>query len=142
MNKLYKALMIFAALAMVSVLVSCASEAPETQKLYTDAKQMWDDLNNAFLLEKGQERIDKMGKILNEEWDVKIVAGLEAYLKAAPTGKYAAEATALLSEAKNSERLKMLGQARPMLQMMGGAPKSSAEVDSMAKQAMPQDTTK
>lgn len=142
MNKLYKALMIFVALVMAVALVSCASEAPETQKLYTDAKQMWDDLNNAFLLEKGQERIDKMGKILNEEWDVKIVTGLEAYLKAAPTGKYAAEATALLSEAKNSERLKMLGQARPMLQMMGGAPKSSAEVDSMAKQAMPQDTTK
>ena len=78
--------------------VSCASEAPETQKLYTDAKQMWDDLNRAFSLEKGQARIDMMNKILTEEWDVKIVTNLEAYLKTAPTGKFAAEATTLLNK--------------------------------------------
>ncbi len=74
MNKLYKALVILVVVAMAGALVSCASEAPETQKLFTDAKQMWDDLNKAFSLEKGQERIDMMRKILNEEWDVKIIA--------------------------------------------------------------------
>lgn len=139
---LLKAIMICVAVLMIGVLVSCASEAPETQKLYTDAKQMWDDMNHAFTLEKGQARIDMMSKILDEEWDVKIITNLEAYLKSAPTGKFAAEATALLSEAKNSERLKLLGQTRPMLQMMGGAPKTPEQVDSLAKQAVPQDTTK
>lgn len=139
---LFRAIMICLAVLMVGALVSCASEAPETQKLYTDAKQMWDELNRAFTLEKGQARIDLMGKILSEEWDVKIITNLEAYLKAAPTGKFASEATALLSEAKNSDRLKMLGQTRPMLQMIGGAPKTPEQVDSLAKQAAPPDTTK
>lgn len=139
---LRKALMICLAVLMIGALVSCASEAPETQKLYTDAKQMWDELNHAFTLEKGQARIDLMSKILNEEWDVKIIANLEAYLKAAPKGKFAAEAATLLNEAKNSDRLRMLGQTRPMLQMMGGAPKTPEQVDSLAKQAATPDTTK
>lgn len=142
MNKLIRISMIVVALAMVAVLVSCSTEAPETQKLYTDAKQMWDDLNNAFTLDKGQERVDKMRKILDEEWDLKIVSNLEAYLKAAPTGKFAADATSLLEQAKNSDRLRNLGQARPLLQKMGGAPKTAAQVDSMAQQSMPQDTAK
>ncbi len=139
---LYRVLVSVAVIAMAAFMVSCASEAPETQKLYTDAKQMWDDLNRAFSLEKGQERIDLMNKVLSEEWDVKIIKNLEEYLKLAPKGKFSAEATTLLEQAKNSDRLRMLGQARPMLQMMGGQPKTVQEVDSIAKQPIPQDTTK
>lgn len=139
---LYRALLSTAFIAMTAILLSCASEAPETQKLYTDAKHMWDELNRAFSLEKGQERIDLMNKVLGEEWDVKIIKNLEEYLKAAPKGKFSAEATTLLEQAKNSDRLRMLSQARPMLQLMGGQPKTVQEVDSMAKQPVPQDTTK
>lgn len=51
---LFRAIMICLAVLMVGALVSCASEAPETQKLYTDAKQMWDELNRAFTLEKAR----------------------------------------------------------------------------------------
>lgn len=139
---LYKFVLSIALLAMAAVMVSCASEAPETQKLYTDAKQMWDDLNHAFALDKSQERIDLMNKVLTEEWDTKIVKNLEEYLKLSPKGKYAAEAASLLEQAKSSDRLRMLGQARPMLKMMGGQPKTVQEVDSLAKQPVPQDTTK
>lgn len=142
MNTLYRVVLSIAVIAMFGVMVSCASESPETQKLYTDAKQMWDDLNRAFTLEKGQERIDLMNKVLSEEWDTKIIKNLEDYLKAAPKGKYATEATTLLEQAKASDRLRMLGQARPMLKMMGGQPKTVQEVDSLAKQPVPQDTTK
>ena len=139
---LYKFVLPVALAVLAAMMMSCASEAPETQKLYTDAKQMWDDLNHAFALDKGQERIDLMNKVLTEEWDVKIVKNLEEYLKLSPKGKYAAEATTLLEQAKSSDRIKMLGQARPMLKMMGGQPKTVQEVDLLAKQPVPQDTTK
>ena len=142
MNKLYKVLMALAATMLVLMLASCASEAPETQKLYTDAKQMWDDLNKGFLLPKGQERISLMNKVLDEEWDVKIVTNLTQYLKTAPTGKFASEATSLLEQAKNSDRIKMLTQARPMLKLMGEQPKTVEQVDSLTKLEMAKDTTK
>ncbi len=142
MLKLYKFLMVVAVMAMVSVVLSCSSEAPETQKLYTDAKQMWDDMNKAFALPKGQERIDLMNKLLSEEWDVKIVTNLTQYLKTAPTGKFASEATSLLEQAKNSDRIKMLTQARPMLKLMGEQPKTVEQVDSLTKLEMAKDTTK
>jgi hypothetical protein len=140
--KLYKVLMVVAMMAMLSLVLSCSSEAPETQKLYTDAKQMWDDLNRAFSLPKSQERIDLMNKLLSEAWDVKIVDNLNQYLKAAPTGKFAAEATSLLEQVKNSDRVRMLGQARPMMQMLGDKPKTVQEVDSLTKAHMAKDTTK
>ena len=142
MNKLYKVLMALAATMLVLMLASCASEAPETQKLYTDAKQMWDDLNKGFLLPKGQERISLMNKVLDEEWDVKIVANLEKYLRDAPSGKYAAEAKTLLDQAQKSEYVKMLGQARPMMKMLGDQPKTVQEVDSLTKQPVPADSAK
>ena len=52
---LYKFVLPVALAVLAAMMMSCASEAPETQKLYTDAKQMWDDLNHAFALDKGQE---------------------------------------------------------------------------------------
>jgi hypothetical protein len=141
-NKLYKVLVAAAVMMLVVVLASCASETPETQKLYTDAKQMWDDLNKGFSLPKGQERITLMNKVLDEEWDVKIVANLEKYLKDAPSGKYASEAKTLLDQAQKSDYLRMLGQARPMMKMLGDQPKTVQEVDSLTKQPVAADSTK
>lgn len=142
MNKLYKVLVASALLLFMAMLASCASESPETQKLYTDAKQMWDDLNKGFTLPKGPERITLMNKVLDEEWDVKIVANLEKYLKDAPSGKYASEAKTLLDQAQKSEYIKMLGQARPMMKMLGDQPKTVQEVDSLTKQPAAADSTK
>ena len=50
-----------------------------------------------------------MIKIINEKWDIQVVDKLRQYLKEAPKGKYATEATALLDTAMKSDHLRMLG---------------------------------
>lgn len=135
MTGFYKTLTIIALVIAAVLTASCASEPPETQKLYTDAQQMYNDFSKAFTLPAGQERINTMNRILNEEWDVKLVANLEQYLKDAPNGKYAKEAKALLDQAKADNNIRIMGQARPQLKAMGGIPTSPAEVDSMTKKA-------
>ncbi len=113
-------------------LAGCASEPAPTQKLYTDSKMMWDEVNRAFTLPgRSPERVDLMNKILSEKWDVQIVSNLQQYLKDAPNGKYAKEATDLLEKARQSDKLRMLAQVRPMLEQQG-IPKTAAESDSVA----------
>ena len=109
----------------------CATESAQTQALYTDAKTMWDEMNRAFtLVGKSPERVELMNKIITEEWDVKIVEKLDQYLKDAPSGKYAKEAKELLAQARSSDRLRRLGQVRPLLQQQG-IPKTPAEAESV-----------
>lgn len=121
-------------LVLAVAISSCASESAETQQRYTDAKEMWDELNRAFLLPKGEERTQLMYKFINEEWDRKIVENLELYLEEAPNGKYAEEATTLVSEARQSQQLRALSQMRAISGEMG-VPQTQAEVDSLTKQA-------
>ena len=107
-----------------------SSESADTQKLYTDAKMMFDELNRGFTMPKSQERITLMKKIIDEKWDLQIVSKLEQYLKEAPKGKYAKDAAGLLDQARTSYNIKILGQARPLLEKMG-TPKTASEVDSL-----------
>lgn len=125
---------VFVLTGLVALLaVSCGSESAETQALYTDAQKMYDDIEAAFkLAPNSQERIDAMRQIISEEWDTKLVANLEKYLKEAPNGKYAQEAKDLLAEAGNSMHIKMLGQIRPLMQQTG-LPETPSEADSMVK---------
>ena len=98
---------------------------------------MWDEINRAFTLPKGQERTDLMNKAINEQWDMLIVSKLEEYEKAAPSGKFAKEAKALLEQAKSSDKIRVLGQVRPYLQQMN-APKTTTGTDSAAGQQQQQ----
>lgn len=125
-------LLLAALTCLTAVIVSgCASESAQTQALYTDAKKMWDEVNRAFTLAgKSAERVELMNRIITEEWDVKIVEKLDQYLKDAPSGKYAKEAKELLAQARSSDKLRMLGQVRPMLQQQG-IPKTPAEAESV-----------
>ena len=103
------------ALALTVGLVGCSSETPETQKLYTDAKMMWDEVNRGFTLPKGAERSTLMNKIIDEKWDSLIVSDLTDYVKKAPGGKFSKEAKALLDSAQASDKLRMITQVRPFL---------------------------
>ncbi len=118
-------------LAVMMIVVSCASEAPEVQKLYTDAKSMWDEVNKAFTLPKGEERTLAMNKFISEKYDEKIVGSLSQYLSQAPSGKYAADAKKLMEEARSSQALRAFAQMRPMLQNQA-LPKTPEEADSLA----------
>lgn len=124
-------LAVLLAVAVIGMVASCASEAPEVQKYYTDAKAMWDEVNKAFTLPKGNERMAAMNKFITEKWDEKIVSGLSQYLQQAPSGKYAVEAKKLLEEARNSQALRAFAAARPMLQN-NSLPKTPEEADSLA----------
>jgi hypothetical protein len=112
----------------------CASESAQTQALYTDAKRMYDEIERSFTLPgRSTERVTLMNKIITEKWDIQVVDKLREYLKEAPKGKYATEATDLLDQAIKSEHLRMLGQVRPILEQQSqGIPKTPAEADSMA----------
>jgi hypothetical protein len=127
----------------------CASEPAQTKALYTDAKKMLDEIDRAFTLPGSPERKALMNKIISEKWDIQIVDKLRQYLKEAPKGKYAAEATDLLDKAMKSDHLRMFGQVRPFLEQQSqGTPKTQAEADSMAarfskqQQAKPDSTAK
>lgn len=130
----------FLFLSAVTVLAAlwiggCASEPAQTQALYTDAKKLSDEIDRAFTLPgRSPERVALMNKIISEKWDIQVVDKLRQYLKEAPKGKYAAEATDLLDKAIKSEHLRMLGQVRPILEQQSQAiPKTAA--DSAAKSA-------
>ena len=110
----------------------CASEPAQTQALYTDAKKLLDEIDRAFTLPGSTERKALMNKIISEKWDIQVVDKLRQYLKEAPKGKYATEATDLLDKATKSDHLRMLGQVRPILEQQNqGTPKTQAEADSM-----------
>jgi hypothetical protein len=120
----------------------CASESSQTQQLYTDAKKLWDDINQAFTLPgRSPERVEMMNKILSEKWDLQLVQKLQDYLKQAPNGKYAKEAADLLDQARRSDKLRMLAQVRPMLEQQGGIPKTAAEADTAAIKMRQQQST-
>jgi hypothetical protein len=112
----------------------CASESAQTQALYTDAKKLLDEIDRAFTLQgRSPERVALMNKIIMEKWDIQVVDKLRQYLKEAPKGKYATEATNLLDKAMKSDHLRMLGQVRPILEQQSqGIPKTPAEADSMS----------
>jgi hypothetical protein len=112
----------------------CASESAQTQALYTDAKKLSDEIDRAFTLQgRSPERVALMNKIITEKWDIQVVDKLRQYLKEAPKGKYATEATELLDRATKSEHLRMLGQVRPILEQQNlETPKTQAEADSLA----------
>lgn len=112
--------------------ISCGSEAPETQALYTDAKAMFDGINGAFELPNGQARVDTMRRIIGDKWDQQIPAKLQEYLQKAPDGKYAEDAKKMLEEVRNSRYIQMIGQVRPLMEQQG-MPESPAEADSMVK---------
>lgn len=119
--------------------VGCASEPAQTKALYTDAKKMFDEVERAFTLQRGDERSKLMNQILGEKWDVQIVDKLRQYVKEAPNGSFSKEANELLDKAIKSDHLRMLGQARPLLEQYGqGIPKTAAEADSAAKNLMRQ----
>ena len=111
----------------------CASEPTQTQALYTDAKRFSDEIDRAFTMpSRTTERAALMNKIISEKWDVQVIDKLRQYLKEAPKGKYATEATELLDKAMKSEHLRNLGLIRPILERQGqGIPKTQAEADSM-----------
>lgn len=112
----------------------CASESTQTQALYTDAKKMSDEISRAFTLPgRSPERVALMNKIISEKWDIQVVDKLRQYLKEAPKGKHATEATNLLDQAIKSDQLRMIGQIRPILdQQSQGIPTTPAEADSLA----------
>lgn len=116
------------------MIIGCSSEPPQTEKLYTDARAMWDEINKAFTLPgRSQERVTAMNKLISEKTDIQLVSKLEQYLKDAPNGKYAKEAGALLDSARSSRQVQGLAQVRPFLEKTG-APKTAAEADSVANQ--------
>ncbi len=109
----------------------CASEPAQTQALYTDAKKLLDEIDRAFTLPGSTERKALMNKIISEKWDIQVVDKLRQYLKEAPKGKYATEATDLLDKAMKSDHLRMLGQVRQILEQQSqGIPKTQDEADS------------
>ena len=121
----------------------CASESVQTQALYTDAKKMLDEIDRAFTLPSSTERAALMNKIISEKWDIQIVDKLRQYLKEAPKGKYATEATNLLDKAIKSDRLRNLGLVRPILEKQNqGIPKTQAEADSMTARLSKQQQAK
>jgi hypothetical protein len=106
----------------------CASEPAQTQALYTDAKRLFDEIDRAFTLPGSAERRALMNKIISEKWDIQVVDKLRQYLKEAPKGKYAPEATSLLDKAMKSEHLQMFGQLRPFLEKQNqGLPKTQPD---------------
>jgi len=112
----------------------CASEPAQTQALYTDAKKMSDEIERAFTLPGSNERRDLMNKFIREKWDLQIVDKLRQYLREAPKGKYAAEATALLDMSIKSQHLQALGQVRPILEQQNqGTFTAPNSADSTAK---------
>lgn len=125
--------------------IGCASEPAKTKALYTDAKKMYDEIERAFTLSAGNERAKLMKQILADKWDLQVVEKLRKYLADAPKGSYAKEATELLDKAIKSQHLRMLGQARPLLEQYGqGIPETQAEADSVTKHIIQQqkaDTT-
>ena len=136
---------VFLFLSAMTVLVAlwvggCASEPAQTQALYTDAKKLSDEIDRAFTLpSRSTERVTLMNKIISEKWDIQVVDKLRQYLKEAPKGKYATEATDLLDKAMKSEHLRMLGQVRPILEQQSqGIPKTQAETDSMTTRSSKQ----
>jgi len=121
----------------------CASEPAQTQALYTDAKRFSDEIDRAFTLPGSSERKTLMLKIISEKWDIQIVDKLRQYLKEAPKGKYAIEATELLDKAMKSDHLRGLGQVRPILEQQSqGIPKTPAEADSMTARLSKQQQAK
>jgi hypothetical protein len=121
----------------------CASEPAQTQALYTDAKKMSDEVDRAFTLPSSTERAALMNKIISEKWDIQVVDKLRQYLKEAPKGKYATEATNLLDRAIKSDRLRNLGLVRPILEKQSqGIPKTQAEADSMTARLSKQQQAK
>ncbi len=114
----------------LALFASCASEAPEITKLYTDAKSMWDEINQSFSLPRGAERTAAMNKFIAEKWDEKIIGSLTQYLEKAPSGKHVTEAKKLLGEAQNSQALRAFAQARPLFEQMG-APTTPEEAESL-----------
>jgi hypothetical protein len=144
-------LLLLSAMAVLAALWvgGCASESAQTQALYTDAKKMSDEIDRAFALPGTNERKALMIKIISEKWDMQVVDKLRQYLKEAPKGKYATEATDLLDKAVKSDHLRMISQVRPMLEQQSqGIPKTPAEADSMSarlsrqQQTMPDTTVK
>jgi hypothetical protein len=136
-------------LSVITVLTAfcvggCASESAQTLALYTDAKQMSDEIDRAFTLPgRSTERVALMNKIISEKWDIQVVDKLRQYLREASNGKYATEATALLDKAIKSEHLRMIGQVRPLLEQQSqGIPKTPAEADSMTARLSKQQQTK
>ncbi|TFH64811.1 MAG: hypothetical protein E4G91_04605 [Candidatus Zixiibacteriota bacterium] len=122
----------------------CASESAQTQALYTDAKKLSDEIDRAFTLQgRSPERVALMNKIISEKWDIQVVDKLRQYLKEAPKGKYATEATDLLDKAIKSDHIRMIGQVRPILeQQTQGIPKTPAEADSMSARLSKQQQAK
>jgi hypothetical protein len=142
MKSISRLLFLIALTTAALAVVGCSSESAQTQALYTDAKNMFDEIKRAFTLPGSQERRDLMLKILNEKWDLQVVDKLEQYLKEAPNGKYASEAKKLLDEAKNSENLKRLDQVRPFVTkegtpMMNQGTDTTAQKSQNSQQAQP-----
>lgn len=140
---------VFLLLSAITVLAAlwvggCASESAQTQALYTDAKKLLDEIDRAFTLPaRSTERVALMNKIISEKWDIQVVDKLRQYLKEAPKGKYATEATVLLDKAMKSDHLRMIGQVRPILEQQSqGIPKTQAEVDSMSARLSKQQQAK
>ncbi len=124
-------------LLVAVVAISCSSEAPGTKALYTDARDMFNDINGAFQMPKGQARVDTMRRIINEKWDEQIPAKLQEYLQKAPNGMYADSARKLEEDVKNSSYIQMITQVRPLMQQ-AGMPQTPAEADSMVKKMQPE----
>ena len=134
MKSILKTSTVISVATLIFLMAGCGSEAPETSKLYTDAKELYDGINQAFTLPaRSQQRVDKMNKIIDEKWDEQVIAKLEQYLKQAPSGKHAKEAKSLLEEARNSQNIRMLSQVRPFLKQVG-APRTAAEADTFSQQ--------
>jgi hypothetical protein len=128
-------LFLFGAIILSALWIGgCASEPAQTQALYTDAKKMLNAIDSAFALPgRSTERVKLMNQIIAEKWDIQVVDKLRQYLKEAPKGKFASQATELLDKAIKSDRLRMLGQVRPLLEQQGqGIPKTAEESDSAA----------
>lgn len=134
-----KSLVSFIAVALLvaAVAISCSSEPAETKALYTDARDMYNDINGAFQLPKGQARVDTMRRIISDKWDEQIKSKLQEYLQKVPNGVYADSAKMLQEEVKNSGNIQAIGQVRPLMQQ-AGMPQTPAEADSMVKKMQPE----
>ena len=118
-------------LGVTALLISCASESAETQKLYTDAKEQFDFIKKAFQT-SGPERGEMMRKIIADKYDITVVENLRRYLKDAPSGKYSSMAKALLAEAENDQNLRNLGIIRPLTDAAGNP--DQAKIDSVRRE--------
>lgn len=126
-------LLVVLGLIVTALLWSCGSESPETQALYTDAKEMYNQINAAFRLPgNSPERKAAMIEIIKDSTDLKVVRNLEQYLNDAPDGKFSKEAQNLLDQVRQNTSIRMLGQLRPLMEQTGGETPEE-QLDSLSK---------